>query len=398
MKKKVCLIVICCIVFVVGFVKLYQYIRVKNAKVEVTLVDDLTVEFGEQRRISDFIVKMNGDQMKDQEILFDQLGKKEISFVYTNDDHIKVQYQFFVEVVDTVKPLIWLGSQYRVKKDNDIDFTKVILCGDNSDRSPKCFVEGSYDIHTPGEYPLTFKAIDSSGNESEQKFILTVYEPVIEDKEEEVEDTRVDFLEYVKNYKNENTQIGIDLSSHQGDVDFEKLKNAGVEFVILRVGSKSGKGKFFLDQKFKHNMELAKKYDIPVGVYFYSYAENVFDAKKEALWVLKQIKGYNIELHIVFDWEEWHYFNYYHLSFYELNRMASSFIKTVEDSSYQGMLYSSKAYLESIWEPFDHVWLAHYTSQTSYEGTYDFWQLTSNGKVDGVEGPVDINIYYPKRK
>lgn len=96
MKKKVCLIVICCIVFVVGFVKLYQYIRVKNAKVEVTLVDDLTVEFGEQRRISDFIVKMNGDQMKDQEILFDQLGKKEISFVYTNDDHIKAQYQFFV--------------------------------------------------------------------------------------------------------------------------------------------------------------------------------------------------------------------------------------------------------------------------------------------------------------
>lgn len=398
MKKKVFLIIVGCVVSFGIFVFLYQYIRVKTAKVEVTLVEHLIVEFGEKKKISDFVLKMNGDHMEDQEILFDKVGKKKLSFSYKNDDHIRVNYQFEVEVVDTVKPLIWLGNRYRVKKDREIDFTKEILCGDNYDKRPKCEVEGTYDVHTVGDYPLVFKATDSSGNESIQPFILTVYEPVQVEEKVPVEDTRVDFLEYVKNYKSENTQIGLDLSSHQGEVDFGKLKEAGVEFVILRVGSKSAKGKYFLDQKFKRNMEEAQKYDIPVGVYFYSYAENVMSAKKEAEWVLKQIQPYEVMLPVVFDWEEWNYFNYYHVSFYELNRMAESFIKVVEDASYQGMLYSSKSYLESIWEPFDQVWLAHYTSKTNYSGKYQFWQLTSNGKVDGVEGPVDINVYYPNVK
>ena len=118
-------------------------------------------------------------------------------------------------------------------------------------------------------------------------------------------------------------------------------------------------------------------------------------AKKDAEWVLKQIKKYDVSLPIAFDWEEWAYFNEYNLSFFGLTSMADSFLKTIENHGYKGMLYSSKAYLDTIWMPLDYdIWLAHYTSKTNYEGKFKFWQLCDNGKVDGIDTDVDIDIMY----
>ena len=75
--------------------------------------------------------------------------------------------------------------------------------------------------------------------------------------------------------------------------------------------------------------------------------------------------------------------------------MAEEFIKTVEKKGYKGMLYSSKAYLEDIWLKNNNIiWLAHYTKQTDYEGAYMFWQMCSNGRIDGINGDVDIDIMY----
>ena len=75
--------------------------------------------------------------------------------------------------------------------------------------------------------------------------------------------------------------------------------------------------------------------------------------------------------------------------------MANSFLDVFEDAGYEGMLYSSKNYLERIWLDTNYpIWLAHYTSQTNYEGDFDFWQLCNNGRVDGIDGDVDINIRY----
>ena len=119
------------------------------------------------------------------------------------------------------------------------------------------------------------------------------------------------------------------------------------------------------------------------------------DAKKEAQWVLKQIKNYDIELPIAFDWENWSYYNDYHLSFFNLTSMAESFVDEVEKAGYDGMIYSSKTYLENMWMPLeDDVWLAHYTDSTTYKGDYKMWQVCENGKVDGISGMVDINILY----
>ena len=75
--------------------------------------------------------------------------------------------------------------------------------------------------------------------------------------------------------------------------------------------------------------------------------------------------------------------------------MADIFIRTVEEKGYKGMNYGSKTYLENMWMESDNtIWLAHYTSKTNYNGKYKFWQICDNAIIDGINGPVDVNIMY----
>lgn len=396
MTKKIIvyiLIILISLLTLFGIYKFYQYIRIKTAKIEVVLKEDLTLEFNTEKKVSDFIESINGTIVDDYIIDSSKLGEKDITFTFINDDKIKLEYTYKIEVVDTVSPLIWLGSTYRIPKDSDINLTEKILCGDNYDSNPNCYIEGEYDVHTVGDYDLVFKAVDNSGNEESVAFTLKVYEPV---KTTSVKKDPVytNFSDVISNYKNDHTKIGIDISSWQGDVDFEALKNAGVEFVMIRVGGTIGtNGEYFLDKKFKQNIENANKYGIKAGVYFYSYADSIEHARKDAKWVLKQIKQYQIDLPVAFDWEEWSNFNEYHLSFFGLTSMAEEFLKVIEEAGYQGMLYSSKTYLENVWmETKYDIWLAHYTSSTTYQGKYKLWQICDNGKIDGINGAVDIDI------
>lgn len=372
--------------------KTYQYLRIKYAKIEINLVEDLTIEFYDKRKVSDFIQTINGTIIDDFEIDSTKLGKQDITFEFINQDHIKLKYTFQIEVIDTTAPVIWLGNRYRVSKDTQVDLTQEILCGDNYDNNPTCIIEGDYDLTTVGDYPLTFRATDQSGNTETQNFILEVYEPTKKKQPTKIE--YQPFTDIVKQHKTEHTQIGIDVSSWQGDIDFNKLKQAGVEFIIIRVGGTRGtNGEYFLDSKFVQNIKAANEYKIPVGIYFYSYANSLESARKDAAWVLEQIQEYQVDLPIAFDWEEWGSYNNYHLSFFGLTSMAEEFLKTIEQKGYQGMLYSSKSYLEKIWLPTTYdIWLAHYTDQTNYEKDYKFWQICNNGTVDGIEGAVDINI------
>ena len=200
----------------------------------------------------------------------------------------------------------------------------------------------------------------------------------------------------MKTYKTKNTKIGIDISSFQGKVDFKKLKESGVEFVMIRVGGTRGiDTDYFIDEQFENNIINANKYGIDAGVYFYSYANSIESAKKDAKWVLKKIEDYKIDLPIAFDWENWKYYNDYHLSFFGLTSMAESFADVIEDAGYQGMIYSSKTYLENIWLPSNkEIWLAHYTDKKNYQGSYRMWQMCENGRVSGISNAVDIDILY----
>ena len=379
----------------VGGFLLYKYIEIKNAVVKVVLKDNLEADFADTLRVSSFIESINGKIVDDYYLNTDSLGKKKIDFEYINDEGIKIKYNYEINVVDREAPLIWLGKSYNVTRGSEDNLLDKIMCGDNYDNNPECVIEGDYNLDNVGSYNLVFKATDSSGNVAEKKFTLNVNEASSKKGSNGVKNVTL-FSDVIKDYKNDNTQIGIDVSKWQGDIDFSKLKNAGVEFVIIRIGSSTGiNGENFIDSKFIQNIKNANSVGIPVGVYFYSYANSVDRAISDAKWIIENIKDYKVELPIAFDWENWGSFNTYELSFFGLTIMAKRFMDTVNDAGYDAMLYSSKTYLENIWMSVDYpVWLAHYTKNTNYAGDYSYWQICSNGKVDGINGDVDIDIRY----
>ena len=399
MKNKKLILIICIVVGIillsVGGFLLYKYIEIKNAVVKVVLKDNLEADFADTLRVSSFIESINGKIVDDYYLNTDSLGKKKIDFEYINDDGIKIKYNYEINVVDREAPLIWLGKSYNVTRGSEDNLIDKIMCGDNYDNNPECVIEGDYNLDNVGSYNLVFKATDSSGNVSKKKFILNVNEASSKKESNGVKSV-TEFSDVIKDYKNDNTQIGIDVSKWQGDIDFSKLKSAGVEFVIIRIGSSTGiNGENFIDSKFIQNIKNANSVGIPVGVYFYSYANSVDRAISDAKWIIENIKDYKVELPIAFDWENWGSFNTYELSFFGLTNMAKRFMDTVKEAGYDAMLYSSKTYLENIWMSVDYpVWLAHYTKNTNYAGDYSYWQICSNGRVDGINGDVDIDIRY----
>lgn len=399
MKNKKLILIICIVVGIillsVGGFLLYKYIEIKNAVVKVVLKDSLEADFADTLRVSSFIESINGKIVDDYYLNTDSLGKKKIDFEYINDDGIKIKYNYEINVVDREAPLIWLGKSYNVTRGSEDNLIDKIMCGDNYDNNPECVIEGDYNLDNVGSYNLVFKATDSSGNVSKKKFILNVNEASSKKESNGVKSV-TEFSDVIKDYKNDNTQIGIDVSKWQGDIDFSKLKSAGVEFVIIRIGSSTGiNGENFIDSKFIQNIKNANSVGIPMGVYFYSYANSVDRAISDAKWIIENIKDYKVELPIAFDWENWGSFNTYELSFFGLTNMAKRFMDTVKDAGYDAMLYSSKTYLENIWMSVDYpVWLAHYTKNTNYAGDYSYWQICSNGRVDGINGDVDIDIRY----
>ena len=400
-KKKILIGSLIILGLIILTIVIYNYYRILTAKIIVLTKPNNPVEVYSEVHISDLIISINGKLIDDKLVNTNKVGTHEETFSFINDDNIKVSYTFKVKVVDTTDPIIGGPSTITVNKGYDKDLSQKFFCGDNYDNTPKCRVEGDYNTNEIGSYDLIFKATDKSKNEVSQKFTLNVIEESSNKSynNPNIEVVTKDYNEVIKNYKTKNTKIGIDVSKWQGDIDFKKLKESKVEFAMVRVGSEDSEGKFFVDSKFEQNMKGFNEVNIPVGVYYYSYADSKEKAKKEAKWVIKQIKKYDIDLPVVFDWEDWSSYREYNMSFHTLTEVAEAFLEEIEKAGYKGMLYSSKYYLENIWYPTKYsLWLAHYTDQTNYEGNYYLWQICSNGKVDGIDDNlVDIDILYKKR-
>ena len=306
--------------------KFYKKYQVEHAVKIVKLSTD-KVNLFEEIHLNDLISDINGTLIDNQIIDTTKTGEIEINFEYITDKKIKVPYTIKIKVIDITPPLIKVFSKYTTTVGNK-NFYDSFFCGDDYDDTPKCTVEGDYDINTPGEYNVTFKAEDSSGNISENDFLLVVKEKENNPtKEQEKEDeTYTDYNEIIKKYKNENTKIGIDISQFQGDIDFEKIKEAGVEFAYIRVGRGGGVGKEPVkDTKFEQNIKGLNKVGIPVGVYFFSYAINQKEAKKDAKWVVEQLKNHKVDLEVAYDFEDWGDYREYNLSFYHLTENANTF-------------------------------------------------------------------------
>lgn len=370
------------------------YLNTKEVTVSVSLDDDLTFQVYSDTSLDDIIKSINGTY-KNEKLNTKKVGKNEYTLTYKNDDNRLASYTFTYEVVDDIPPVISLSSLYYVDLGSDEDFAKEVFCGDNYDDKPTCQVVGNYDFNTVGDYPLVYEAIDSSGNVTRKDFTISVREK----KDYQVpssEKEKIAFKDFYQENKTANTLIGIDVSKWQQDIDYEKVKEAGVEFAFIRIGTRKGIDKdFVLDPKFKENIEGFNKVGIKTGVYFYSYAKDKKDAKKEALWVLKELKGYDIKLPIVFDWENFSFYQEFNLSFYHLGEIADTFLETVGKVGHQGMLYGSKYYLENVFTNNTYpVWLAHYTNNTTYQKEYNIWQKTDRGLVDGINNLTDLDILY----
>lgn len=364
----------------------------------VTLKENLTIEFGKKAKVSDFIEKLNGKLVNDNEIDTEKLGDIPVSFEFINIKNKKRTANFSIKTKDINAPKIFSGSSYTVKKGYNKNLTDVLVSGDDIDDNPIRKIEGEYDFNTVGDYKLTYIVTDSSGNETKKDFTLHVIDPQPTTTPQQPPAPKEPiYFEDVKNkYKTDKTKIGIDVSKWQNEIDWEKVKNAGVEFAIIRMGYQTDyDGEYVIDPYFIANIEGAKRVGIPVGIYFYSYAKNVKQAEEQARWVNSQLEQYEIELPIAFDWESWNSFNTTGMSFYTINKSANVFLDTLVEKGHKGMLYSSKNYLEKIWYPTEHeTWLAHYTDQTNYQGKYSVWQMCDTGRVEGINTNVDIDIMY----
>lgn len=361
----------------------------------IVINDNLNLTVYEKYNLSDLITINNGNVTNDYVINTTKLGEQNLEVLYIHED-ILYKAKIDINVIDNIKPIILGGSSYTIKKGDNKDLSFVFLSVDNYDSNPKREVIGNHDINTIGTYNLILKVTDNSNNSNEKRFNLNVVEKI--KTTSNTTSLKDNYSDVYNIHKSNETMIGLDISKWQGDVDYNLLKENKVEFVFLRVGSQGGfNGQINLDVKFLDNIRMANEVGIPVGVYFYTYALTKDEAISQAKWIVETIKDYKIDLPIVYDFESWSKFQTLGLSLYDINFLAKTFMDTVSEYGYKGMNYSSKYYLEHIWDLNDYpVWLAHYTSKTNYNQKYDVWQLSQTGRIPGINGNVDINVLYNK--
>ncbi len=359
----------------------------------IQIEDNLNIEYREEKYLYDFVNVENGSMITENHLIdSNKLGKQEIIFKYKNSKNRTQFYKFYVTIVDTTNPVIFASKKYTIKKGEKIDLVSKAVCGDNYTREMQCSVEGYYDINKVGEYDIKFTTNDESGNYNEFSSKLIVKENIVTSNK-----TSSYYLkDLIKQYKTDNTIIGIDVSKWQGDINWQKVKAANVEFAIIRIGYGHGKeGNMVMDSKYMNNITNAKKAGILVGLYFYSYAQNTTEAKEQAKWIIDTLNGEKLDLPIAFDWECWDKFMSYKINFEDLNDIANAFMDEITASGYKAMNYGSANYMRSAWDTTKYpTWLAYYTNNNTYEKDFYIWQAASDGKVDGIKGNVDLNILY----
>ncbi len=200
--------------------------------------------------------------------------------------------------------------------------------------------------------------------------------------------------------ENYTYRLGVDVSEHQGYVDWQQLKDNGFDFAFIRLGYRGygQEGNIRLDQEFRRNMQNAQEAGLDVGVYFFAQAVNEDEALEEADFVLENLEGYTLQLPVVYDPEsilddEARTDNVTGEQFTENTEV---FCSAIADAGYDPMIYANM-----LWEAFEldleqlseyPLWYADYepSPQTPYH--FDFWQYTNEGNVPGIEGNADLNI------
>lgn len=198
----------------------------------------------------------------------------------------------------------------------------------------------------------------------------------------------------------EEYQMGIDVSKYQGYIDWEQVKEAGFSFVMIRVGYRGygQAGTMCPDEMADSHYRGAKAAGLQIGAYFFSQATNEEEAREEALYALELTKNWKLDLPIVYDWE---YISdtarTAEVDADTLTTCVKAFCQEISDAGRKTMVYVSpwfgNLHLDQLADyP---QWIALYKDYMDYKYHFDMWQYTCKGSVPGVQGEVDINIFFP---
>ena len=188
---------------------------------------------------------------------------------------------------------------------------------------------------------------------------------------------------------------GIDVSEFQGQIDWNKVKNDGVKFAILRAGF--GSDSESQDDKYiERNISECERLGIPFGVYLFSYADTLTKASSEAEHTLRIVAGHKVPLGVWYDIEDNNTSGSVDKSY--LTQIINRYCEIIKEAGYEVGIYANLNWLEnkiekSVQEKWN-VWVAQYYKECQYEGEYVIWQYASDGKVDGISGNCDMNYYY----
>lgn len=198
--------------------------------------------------------------------------------------------------------------------------------------------------------------------------------------------------------------VGVDVSSHQQEIDWQAVADAGVEFAMIRVGYRGyTEGEIQLDAYFEQNIRQAQKAGLDVGVYFFSQAVSAAEALEEAQFVLDAISGYQLQYPVIFDWEDIEAeARTDGMDSIILSGCAYTFCNAIEQAGYRAGIYFNQRF---GYEEFDLLklqnyvfWLAEYNPAPSFSYDFEIWQYANDGAVAGISTDVDLNLsfYEPK--
>lgn len=192
--------------------------------------------------------------------------------------------------------------------------------------------------------------------------------------------------------------LGIDVSKWNGDINWSKVKAAGVSYVIIRIGYRgSTLGGLIDDANFKKNIEGAQAAGLKIGVYFVTQAINDAEAVYEASMVLDRISGYTISYPVFLDVEA-SGGRGDKIDVATRTSVCKTFCKTIQNAGYTAGIYANKSWLTTKIDASQltgyKIWVAQYNSTCTYTGSYSMWQYTDKGTIDGISGKVDLNKSY----
>ena len=257
--------------------------------------------------------------------------------------------------------------------------------------------------------PETAKAQHIRQTEATEEVIL---EPTVSETEPEnptIPPDRNPYNRYDFQYNRHNYLLlqnvvsfpGVDVSAHQGEIDWTAVKESGIDFAIIRLGYRGyGSGKLVEDEYAKKNLKEAKEAGLKIGAYFFSQALNIKETDEEIQFMLNMLAGVDLDMPIVLDWEiPAEDARTKNMDARTLTDIQLHFCGQMKKMGFQPMVYfnwhqSENLYYLSELEDYP-FWLALYQDRMTYPWKVEMWQWTSSGKVPGIQGNVDINVFMP---